>query len=96
MEAVHENGILKKKLQSMTVLGNAIDEASEAGQIDKAKVVTNWISDEVAKFDGRQEEALHHLNEISVQRRLESQRNVAAMTMGREDSMSQQIVRQSR
>jgi len=69
MVAVHENGILKKKLQSMTVLGNGIDETAdslEAGQVDKALVVTNWISDEVAKFDGRQEEALQHLNEISV------------------------------
>jgi len=53
MVAVHENGILKKKLQSMTVLGNGVDEASEAEQVDKAKVVTNWITDEVAKFDGR-------------------------------------------
>lgn len=75
MVAVHENGILKKKLQSMTVLGNGIDETAdslEAGQVDKALVVTNWITDEVAKFDGRQEEALQHLNEISVQRKLES------------------------
>lgn len=56
MVAVHENGILKKKLQSMTVLGNGVDETTdslETGQVDKALVVTNWISDEVAKFDGR-------------------------------------------
>ena len=56
MLAVHENGILKKKLQSMTVLGNGVDEPTEgleAGQVDKALVVNNWISDEVAKFDGR-------------------------------------------
>lgn len=53
MVAVHENGILKKKLQSMTVLGNGVDGASEVGQVDKAKVVTNWITDEVAKFDSR-------------------------------------------
>tara|TARA_B110000285_G_C15057930_1_gene580674 strand:- start:836 stop:1147 length:312 start_codon:yes stop_codon:yes gene_type:complete len=75
MEAVHENGILKKKLQSMTVLGNEGEETNDGSlpeQVDKAQCVTNWISDEVAKFDGRQEEVLQHLNEISVRRKLES------------------------
>ena len=98
MVAVHENGILKKKLQSMTVLHNGIDETAEsfdAGQVDKAQVVTNWISDEVAKFDGRQEEALQHLNEISVQRKLESERNVAAMAMRSGEGQGLAAVRQS-
>jgi hypothetical protein len=39
MEAVHENGILKKKLHSMTVLGNFVDETNDgslAGQVNKA------------------------------------------------------------
>ena len=99
MVAVHENGILKKKLQSMTVLGNGVDETTdslETGQVDKALVVTNWISDEVAKFDGRQEEALQHLNEISVQRKLESQRNVAAMARRGDEGQGSTAVLQSR
>ena len=56
MVAIQENGILKKKLQSMTVLGNGVDDASECyppEQVDKAKIVTNWMTDEVTKFDVR-------------------------------------------
>lgn len=59
----------------MTVLGDATDDASDwcrIGPADKTRIVDNWITDEVTKFDGRQEGVLQHLNEISVQRKLES------------------------
>jgi hypothetical protein len=60
----------------MTVLGDGMEDATsdwcQIGQADRARLVSNWVTDEVTKFDGRQEGVLQHLNEISVQRKLES------------------------
>lgn len=66
----------------MTVLQNAYnddgdhDSQLKGVSIDKNKLVKNWIGEEMQKFDQRQGIALQNLNELSLIRKMESQRNL--------------------
>ena len=68
----------------MTVLQNVYsneehDSTLKGASIDKNKLLTNWIGEEMQKFENRQGIAMQNLNDLSIIRKMESQRNIGVI-----------------